>query len=111
MTMAFTPSEFQQVKFFVCLSVANKLLIPNAEFKSSEALQNKISTANPGLGQALSKFLTTYNQWYQFHLDIDAAQKSGTLSSVETAEHVRLVEARDGARTALIEALKSVSSH
>ena len=31
MAMSFTPSDFQQVKFFVCLSVANKLRIPNAE--------------------------------------------------------------------------------
>jgi hypothetical protein len=37
--MAFAPSEFQQAKFFVCLSVANKLRLSNPEFESPETLQ------------------------------------------------------------------------
>lgn len=39
MTLVFTLSEFQQVKLFVCLSVANKLRISDAETQSADTLQ------------------------------------------------------------------------
>jgi len=38
-SMIFTESGFLQVKQFVCLSVANKLRIPDAEFKAIDELQ------------------------------------------------------------------------
>jgi hypothetical protein len=110
MAMAFTESEFAQAKFFVCLSVANKLRIPNAEFESSQALQRRISSANPDLGQALSTFLSAYDRWYQFHLDVDAADMGGKLSTSQAAAHVRLVETRDATRAALLDALKIIDS-
>jgi hypothetical protein len=102
MAMAFTPSEFQQAKFFVCLSVANKLRLRNPEFESSETLQRWISTANSVLGQALSVYLSAYNRC------VNAADIGGKLSAAETAQHVRLVDTRDSARAALLEALKTV---
>jgi hypothetical protein len=110
MAMSFTPSDFQQVKFFVCLSVANKLRIPNAEFESPQSLQQQTSAKNPALGQALSNFLSAYDAWYRFHLGVDVADRSGALSPAETAELVRLVEARDTTRASLIEGLKNVGT-
>jgi hypothetical protein len=110
MAMSFTPSDFQQVKFFVFLSVANKLRIPNAEFESPQSLQQQTSAKNPALGQALSNFLSAYDAWYRFHLGVDVADRSGALSPAETAELVRLVEARDTTRASLIEALKNVGT-
>jgi hypothetical protein len=108
MAMAFTESEFSQAKFFVCLSVANKVRIPNAEFESSETLQRHISSTNQGLGQSLSRFLSAYDRWYQFHLDVDASAEGRVTSPAEAKQHVELVEARDATRAALLQALKSV---
>jgi len=108
MAMAFTLPEFQQAKFFICLSVANKLRLINPEFESPETLQRRISVANPVLGQALLVFLSAYNRWYQFHLEVDSADMGEKLSAAGTAEHVHLVETRDTARAALLEALKKV---
>jgi hypothetical protein len=108
MAMAYTLPEFQQAKFFICLSVANKLRIQNPEFESAETLQRWISAANPVMGQALDAFLSAYNRWYQFHLNIDASEEGRVTSPAEATQHVALVEARDATRAALLEALKTV---
>jgi hypothetical protein len=108
MVMAFAPSEFQQAKFFVCLSVANKLRLSNPEFESSETLQRLISDANPVLGRALHTFLVAYDRWYRFHLDIDASEEGRVTSPAEAKQHVELAEARDVTRAALLQTLKSV---
>jgi hypothetical protein len=107
MAMTFTESEFQQAKFFVCLSVANKLRISNPEFETPETLRRLISDADPVLGQALSTFLVAYNRWYRFHLDIDGSEEGKISSPAQAKRHVELVEARDATRDALLRALKS----
>lgn len=106
-SMIFTESEFLQVKQFVCLSVANKLRIPDAEFKTIGDLQAQIFIANQSLAGTLTAFLSAYDAWYQFHLRIDAAGKAGKLDGAETVELVRLVQERDSTRSCLINGLAS----
>jgi len=105
--MIFTESEFLQVKQFVCLSVANKLRIPDAEFRTIDELQAQIFLANQGMAAVLAAFLSAYDDWYQFHLHIDAAGKAGNLYGMETVELVRLVQERDSTRDALLKKLAS----
>jgi hypothetical protein len=105
MPMLFAPSEFQQVKYFVCLSAGNKLCIPDAESKSVATLQLLISSAESHIGQALAEFLCAYDRWYEVRADIDCAESAG-----EHAEFARLAQQRDRTRNNLITTLSKVGA-
>lgn len=109
MALVFGPSEFRQVKHWVCLSVASKLRISDAEFKPAEELRQLISSKDPHVGNALAEFLTVYDQWYQFHMDVEAAGKSGRLNAAETEQLVSLVQNRDHQREVLIKTLAAMA--
>jgi hypothetical protein len=108
MALVFSQEEFEAVKHFVALSVANKLRIQDPEFQSVRVLEGLIAAANATVGRALSGFLSAYDTWYQFHASIDAAGKSGGLRPAETAELARLVNERDDTRSTLLRALKDL---
>jgi hypothetical protein len=107
--MSFSESQLQQFKEFVYLSVATKLGIPDADLESVSELQKLILGKNQSIAAVLAAFLSTYDDWYQFHVRIDTAGKAGNMDAAESAELVRLIHERDGTRNNLLKGLAAAT--
>jgi hypothetical protein len=60
-------------------------------------------SASKGHHDALAEFAAAYVAWYEFHLEIYKAGKSGDLSASESDTLHGLIQRRDDARKALVE--------
>lgn len=68
-----------------------------------------ISASYPTVGKKLENFINAYNDWYQFHVNLD---KSGvtTLSSQQDQALKSLIQSRDFTRTDLIAEISKILS-
>ena len=101
--MFFTEDDLRSIiewaRWRTCVSLG--IAVDDDIFSLPDALET--ISALKGHKDALDEFSAAYQEWFKFHLDIFKANRSGQLSSVETATLDRLKLRRDTAKKALID--------
>ena len=74
------------------------------EFKIAEEFLEEIKSKDINISELLNTFLTTYQEWYDFHLRIEKEDKQGNLSTEKYNKLMDLISRRDKTRQLLLNA-------
>ena len=85
--------------------VAKILGIERGLFQSVFELQTLIDETNKIVSTKLDSFLTTYQAWYEVHVDIDKVGTSGNLTAEQNQKLAAAIQVRDRTRDELKDAL------
>ena len=98
MTHQFNPTILRE---YDIRGIVGDTLTEDDAYAPADAVE--MISASKGHRDALSEFAAAYVAWYEFHLEIYKAGKSGNLSAGESDALQALIERRDRARKALVE--------
>lgn len=101
--MYFTNEELKMIVAWATWRTLRSLGIVTEDDAYAPADAVEMISASKGHREALSEFEAAYVAWYEFHLEIYKAGKSGNLSASEYDALQALIERRDRARKALVE--------
>ena len=80
-----------EINIFYCqviqkVAASNKVQVPDWDMKSTVELLQEINVSAPNVHALLCKFLTSYQEWYNIHVGIDAAGTSGALTPQQNTQ-------------------------
>jgi hypothetical protein len=99
----FTDEDLKMVVAWATWRTLRSLGIVTEDDPYAPADAVELISASKGHHDALSELAAAYVAWYEFHLEIYKAGKSGNLSASESERLQTLIERRDRARKALVE--------
>jgi hypothetical protein len=95
--MVFTEVDFQTIKMTVKVSAAQKCGLRDAELKSEAELDQSINVS-PAIRDKVNALMNAYRKWVDFHKNIEAQKRWGSLNESEIRQLAQLYESREKAR-------------
>jgi hypothetical protein len=89
-------------------NVANKLGLEDFEWKSTNELTTEIQQSNSQVASIIKEFIEAYEAWFKVHEEIETSRSVGNLSSKESNNLTKAIEARDSTRKALINEINNL---
>lgn len=99
--MFFTEDDLRAIITWAVWRTSRSLgIIGDEDLVPHDAVQ--MISASKGHRDALQELADAYSAWYEFHLQIFKAEKTGNLSTAETAQLIQLIDRREAAKQALL---------
>lgn len=93
------------VRVIQAVAGSKKVAIPDWEFKSTVELLEEIKIVQPSVCALLESFLTSYQTWYDVHVEIDNAGTAGNMTQAHENKLQSSIANRDRTRASLLAAL------
>ena len=103
--MVFTEVDFQTLKMTVKVSAAQKCGLSDAELKSEAELDQAID-GTPAIRDRVTALMSAYRKWVDFHKNIEAQKRWGSLTESEVRQLALLYQSREKARVELTAAME-----
>ena len=104
--LRFTENDLKDFLKDVIHKVAEELNVEHWEWKGASELLENIKSKNAPVYSKLEAFLSAYEKWHKFHVEIDRGEKAGKLDDGERKQLQALIHNKDSSRRELITSIR-----
>jgi len=107
--MFITEADRTILFYHAALYIAQKLNLRDVDLKGTNELLDDIRATDQDTYALLKSFLGAWNAWFEFHARIEKEGKTGNVSEPERNEIHARIRAKDEARQAIVQHLRSIA--